>query len=118
VRSRIPYYTDTNEIKEGYIGYARMLERLSKEPLLICSGFQYWFTVRSVGRKNDDAADICSTAGIAPLRNKYCPATGYGGTMSSALPQGGSIFGIVIGIVIILIGVPGGDGWTSTLGPS
>ncbi len=70
---------------------------------------------KECGTNNDDTADNCSNCG-ASLRSRSTSRRA-GRDECFGLPQGGSIFGIIIGIVIILAGVQSLMGWDLDFGP-
>ena len=70
---------------------------------------------KECGTNNDDTADNCSNCG-ASLHSRITPRR-EGRNECFGLPQGGSIFGIIIGIVIILVGAQSLLGWNIDFGP-
>jgi len=68
------------------------------------------------GTNNDDTAINCSNCG-ASLRSRIRTPRQAGRDECFGLPKGGSIFGIIIGIVIILVGIQQLMGWNFDLGP-
>ena len=83
---------------------------------------------KECGTNNDDTAELCSNCG-ASLRSRIstsrraerneCFGTSRraGRDECFGLPKGGSIFGIIIGIVIILVGAQSLMGWNIEFGP-
>ena len=68
------------------------------------------------GTINDDTAVDCSNCG-ASLRTRRRTPRRAGRDECFGLPQGGSIVGIIIGIVIILSGIQSLMGWNLDFGP-
>jgi uncharacterized membrane protein YvbJ len=68
------------------------------------------------GTNNDDTANICSNCGVS-LRSRRIIPRRAGRDECFGLPQGGSIFGIIIGILIILAGIQALMGWNFDMGP-
>lgn len=68
------------------------------------------------GTNNDNTADHCSNCG-ASLRSRSRVPRSAGRDECFGLPQGGAIFGIIIGIVIIITGLQSLIGFDLDLGP-
>jgi len=68
------------------------------------------------GTNNDDTADHCSNCG-ASLRSRSRVPRRAGRDECFGLPQGGAIFGIIIGLVIIITGLQSLLGFDLDLGP-
>jgi uncharacterized membrane protein YvbJ len=82
---------------------------------------------KECGTNNDDTADHCSNCG-ASLHSRITPRREgrnecFGSSRRAGqdecfgLPQGGRIFGIIIGILIILAGIQSLMGWNFDFGP-
>ena len=68
------------------------------------------------GTINDDAAVNCTNCG-ASLHSRKSTSQRAGRDECFGLPQGGTIAGIIIGILIILAGIQSLMGWNLDFGP-
>ena len=68
------------------------------------------------GTNNDETAAICSNCGTS-LRSRRTTPRRARQDECFGLPQGGSIFGIIIGVLIILAGAQSLMGWDLDFGP-
>ncbi len=71
---------------------------------------------KECGTNNDDSADNCSNCG-ASLSSQIRTPRRAGRNECFGLPQGGTIAGIIIGILIILAGIQSLMGWNLDFGP-
>jgi uncharacterized membrane protein YvbJ len=71
---------------------------------------------QACGTINDDNTEHCTNCGES-LRSRKSTSRRAGRDECFGLPQGGTIIGIVIGILIILTGIQQLMGWNIDLGP-
>ena len=95
---------------------------------VVCSEIIILVYCKECGTNNDDTADNCSNCGVSLSSQIRTPRRTGGnecfGTSRQAgrdecfgLPQGGTIVGIIIGIIIILTGIQSLMGWNLDFGP-
>jgi len=71
---------------------------------------------KECGTNNDDTAVTCSNCGKS-LSSQIRSTRRAGRNECFGLPQGGTIVGIIIGIIIILAGIQSLMGWNLDFGP-
>ena len=71
---------------------------------------------QNCGTNNDDTAVNCSNCGTS-LHSRRTTPRRVRRDECFGLPQGGSIFGIIIGVLIILVGAQSLMGWDLDFGP-
>ena len=99
-----------------FLCISRLLKKVNYCKPLLFLEFYVLVYCQECGTNNDDTADQCSNCG-APLRSRRITPRRAGRDECFGLPQGGTIFGIIIGIVIILVGIQELMGWKIDLGP-